>query len=218
VKALALLCAAALAASAAVTASAATHSTRSVTLHLVEKDVGFNFIDNPPHGGQNKPPSIGDQLAFTANVLTKSGKRAGHLEATCTVTRGGKNGYSACFGVMALAGGELSLMTIALTSENGANKIAIVGGTGAYEGASGSIHSVPRGPNSNYSDDTVHLIPPSGGIAAAAGGFEPSRRRYIYCLSGRIAQRESARFTRGRSLVQSQVRPSRNSWKQRVLS
>ncbi len=44
---------------------------------------------------------------------------------------------------------------------NGPNTIAVVGGTRAYEGASGSIRSVPRGPNSNYTDDTVHLILPS---------------------------------------------------------
>jgi hypothetical protein len=37
--------------------------------------------------------------------------------------------------------------------------IAIVGGTGAYVGASGEIVSVSRGSNSPYSDDTIHLLP-----------------------------------------------------------
>ena len=62
---------------------------------------------------------------------------------------------------MALAGGQLSLQALTTVESNGPNTIAIVGGTKAYEGASGSIRSVPRGPNSNYSDDTVHLILPS---------------------------------------------------------
>jgi hypothetical protein len=39
--------------------------------------------------------------------------------------------------------------------------IAIVGGTGAYEGALGSIEAVSRGANSPYTDDTVHLLPRS---------------------------------------------------------
>ena len=42
-----------------------------------------------------------------------------------------------------------------------ADHIAIVGGTGAYEGARGSVTSVSRGDNSPYSDDTVHLLPKS---------------------------------------------------------
>jgi hypothetical protein len=155
----ALICGVALAA--AVTTGGASASRSGITLHLVEKDVGFNFVDNPPRGGQKKPPSMGDQITFTANVLTKSGKRAGHLEAMCTITRGGKNGFGTCNGIMALAGGDLALMGITSIAGNGPNTIAIVGGTRAYEGASGSIRSVPRGPNSNYSDDTIHLILPS---------------------------------------------------------
>ena len=161
---LVLWCAAALlaaATTAAVASAAGTKSGSSVTLHLVEKDLGFNFVDNPPRGGQNEPPTIGDEFAFTANVLTKAGKRAGHLEGTCTVTRGGKNGYGVCSGIMALAGGDLALMAITSIEGNTPDTIAIVGGTKAYEGATGSIRSAPRGPNSNYSDDTIHLVLPS---------------------------------------------------------
>ena len=33
-----------------------TSTKKSVTLHLVEKSVGFNFIDNPPRQGGNAPP------------------------------------------------------------------------------------------------------------------------------------------------------------------
>ena len=69
--------------------SAAQAARKSVTFHVVEKSVGFNFIDNPPRQGFNSPPLIGDQFAFTSNLLTKGGAHAGTLEATCTVTRGG---------------------------------------------------------------------------------------------------------------------------------
>ncbi len=39
---------------------------RSVTFHLVEKQVGSNFIDNPPRQGFNSPPLMGDQFVFTS--------------------------------------------------------------------------------------------------------------------------------------------------------
>ena len=38
--------------------------------------------------------------------------------------------------------------------------IAIVGGTGAYEGAAGIIRSVSRGENSNLPEDTLHILLP----------------------------------------------------------
>jgi hypothetical protein len=133
---------------------------KSVTLHLVEKDVGFNFIDNPPRQGQNAPPLIGDQFAFTSDLLTRGGAHAGHLDATCMVTRGGSNGIGVCYGVFSLKGGQISGIATTHLAQEGADVIAIVGGTGAYEGVAGSIISKPRGPNSNFSDDTVHLLWP----------------------------------------------------------
>jgi hypothetical protein len=131
---------------------------KSVTLHLVEKQVGFNFIDNPPHQGFNSPPLIGDEFAFTSNLQTKAGLHAGTLEATCMVTRGGQNSRGSCYGVFALKGGQIA--GIALLSNSNVTHIAVVGGTGVYEGVSGSLVSVSRGDNSPYTDDTVHLIWP----------------------------------------------------------
>jgi purine nucleoside phosphorylase len=60
--------------------------------------------------------------------------------------------------LFALKGGQIA--GIALLSTSNATHIAIVGGTGAYEGVSGSILSVSRGDNTPYTDDTVHLIWP----------------------------------------------------------
>src|SRR5262245_38021654 len=64
----------------------------------------------------------------------------------------------ACSGTFMLAGGQLELQTSMRDGVNPTN-IAIVGGTGAYEGALGSIKAVSRGENSPYTDDTVHLLP-----------------------------------------------------------
>jgi hypothetical protein len=139
-------------------ASSAAAARKTVTFHLVEKDVGFNYIDNPPRQGPRQPPLIGDEFAFTSELMTRSGARAGHLEATCMVTRGGTNSSGPCYGVFALAGGEIT--GIALLSNSNTTHIAVTGGTGAYEGVTGSVVSVSRGENSPYTDDTVHLIWP----------------------------------------------------------
>jgi hypothetical protein len=140
----------------AASASSKTAARKSVTFHLVEKQVGFNYIDNPPHQGPNFPPLIGDEFAFTSELMTKTGARAGHLEATCMVTRGGTNSSGPCYGVFGLAGGEIA--GIALLNQTNTTHIAVVGGTGVYEGVTGSVTSVSRGQNSPYTDDTVHLI------------------------------------------------------------
>ena len=138
--------------------SAAPAAKKSVTLHLVEKSVGFNFIDNPPRQGPNSPPLIGDQFAFTSNLLTKGGAHAGTLEATCTVTRGGDRTRGPCYGIFAFKAGQIA--GIANLSPGNVTHIAVVGGTGVYEGVSGSITSVSRGENSLFTDDTIHLIWP----------------------------------------------------------
>ena len=77
------------------------------------------------------------------------------------ITSGGKNALGTCYGIISLAGGQLSLIASAPFTEQGNPPvtIAIVGGTGVYEGASGSIHSVSRG--NTYTNDTVHVILPS---------------------------------------------------------
>jgi hypothetical protein len=141
-------------------ASGAPQKSSAITFHLVEKDYAFNYVDNKPRGGPNEPPSIGDMFAFTSTLWTRTNKRAGTLYATCVVATGGKNPVSACTGTFALKGGQLELQTaLRFGAENAPQKIAIVGGTGAYEGATGMVTSVSRGQNSPYSDDTVHLLP-----------------------------------------------------------
>jgi hypothetical protein len=138
-----------------VAASAAT-SSKSFTFHLVEKQVAFNLIDNPPRQGFNQPPLIGDQFAFTSNLMAKSGSHAGTLDVTCTVTRGGIHATGPCSGVFSFKGGQL--MGIARFSfSNAPTEVAIVGGTGVYRGATGYISSVSRGENSPFSDDTFHI-------------------------------------------------------------
>jgi hypothetical protein len=142
---------------AASSSAAVTAGKKSVTFHLVEKDAAFNFIDNPPRQGPNGAPLIGDQFAFTSELLTKSGAHAGWLEATCTFARGGKRSEGPCYGVFGLKGGALMVMAQVKFYGNAPTDVVVVGGTGAYQGATGSIVSASRGENSDYSDDTVTL-------------------------------------------------------------
>jgi hypothetical protein len=141
--------------------SNATAGSRSITFRLIEKDVAFNFVDNPPRQGVNAPPLLGDQFAFSSELLTRSMARAGSLQASCVVTTGGVKGLAECTGLFLLKGGTLALMGPAnITEDGGADHIAVVGGTGVYEGVTGSILSISRGENSPFSDDTIHLIWP----------------------------------------------------------
>jgi hypothetical protein len=136
---------------------AATSHSSATTFRLVEKGESFHFVDNPPFGGQNRPPSQGDTFALTSSLWTTDGKRAGTLRATCTVTEGGGVGASTCYGTFGLRGGQLAGITT-VRREGRITRVAIVGGTGSYEGARGSVISVTRRNNDLYSDDTFHLV------------------------------------------------------------
>jgi hypothetical protein len=128
------------------------------TIHLIEHDTSFSFVSaaGPREGRTAKP---GDEAVFTANLLTTSKQPAGHVNVNCVATTGGANPALQCTGTFSLAGG--TIVGSALIHANGRtpSKIAILGGTGAYEGASGTILSVPSKTNQNVSYDTVHLLP-----------------------------------------------------------
>jgi hypothetical protein len=163
VKKLVLWCAAAVLA-AATTAAVATDartSGKTMTIQLVEKQTAFKYIDNPPKSGRNQPPSMGDQFAFKSDLQTKGGKHLGTLNVTCTVTTGGKSPVSTCTGIMSLAGGQIAAVALVPLSNAQQPDIPVVGGTGKYLGATGTLHTHSRGQNSPYSDDTLHLVLPS---------------------------------------------------------
>jgi hypothetical protein len=149
---------AAIALNATATSNTTAAKSRSVTLHLVEKTAGFNYLDNPPRQGINAPPLIGDQFAFSADLLTRSGKHAGTFGATCMVARGGVHATTVCYGLYSLKGGDIA--GIARGSESNTTHIAIVGGTGVYEGVTGSSVEVSRANDSPFTDVTVHLLFP----------------------------------------------------------
>ena len=155
-----VLVAAGVAAGSAAAGSTTSSAGRSITMHLVEKQIGFNFIDNPPRQGFNAPPLMGDQFVFTSELQTRTGAHVGFLDATCMITRGGVHGTGTCYGTFRLKGGQLAGIAGIDFSGNGPDHIAVVGGTGAYDGVKGSITSVSRGENSPFTDDTIKLVYP----------------------------------------------------------
>jgi hypothetical protein len=88
---------------------------------------------------------------------TTKGQRVGHTYATCTATTGGSNPALQCTGTFKLPGGTLIGSALIDTTGDAPQRIAILGGTGAYEGARGSILSVSK--SQNTSVDTFHLLP-----------------------------------------------------------
>jgi hypothetical protein len=127
------------------------------TIKLVEAGNGkFKFVDNPPKVTKKRGPGAGDSLIFANKLTDASGKAAGTLVASCDVAT--QPNTLLCTGVWKLANGTLTGTALG-TLTGRTTTIAITGGTGAYEGARGSITSVARSNADNApSDDTIHLL------------------------------------------------------------
>jgi hypothetical protein len=138
-------------------AGSTTTATASFTFHVV---VPANFIDAPPREGMHVPPRIGDQFAFTSDVRSRAGGHAGRLQMTCTVAEGGVGASGPCYGNYLLAGGAIAVITVFRLGTDAPTHLAIVGGTGVYDGATGSVLSVPRSGSASTSDDTLRLLLP----------------------------------------------------------
>ena len=121
----------------------------------------FEFRDNPPRTQNRRNPSVsaGDLLLITSRLLNQENSRVGRLDAVCTATGPGRTFNRAhfhCSGTYTLSDGSLALSAAFKGSEENA-PIAVVGGTGAYEGAHGSVTSrnLPR----DRTESTVHISP-----------------------------------------------------------
>jgi hypothetical protein len=160
-----LLAAAAVAASAAGVAAAATSyasPSDGRTISLVERGGSSTIVDNAPTGNPRTPLlSAGDFWAGTMKLYADSGERAGSLHIVCTATVSGQESHTRfqCQGTVRLADGTLALAAlIERHPDKDVDHIAVVGGTGAYEGARGTMTSTPRS-KGNITDDVIHLLP-----------------------------------------------------------
>ena len=136
------------------------------TLSYTEKDMNdFSFQDNPPKSPatQNEPKlSNGDQITFTSGLVDSSGATVGRLDATCTVTSAGNGQFQGakgqCNGTATLSNGTLAL-NVGGKPFTDVTTGAIVGGSGDYEGATGSFTSTNTGDNTPNKDEFHFFIP-----------------------------------------------------------
>jgi hypothetical protein len=136
---------------------------RTFTVLEHNKGSTFNFVDNPPKSRtpRNREPrvSIGDLVAFSQPFTRQDNGKPGELEVTCTATRASRRFELAqfiCHGAARLDDGTISLETPLKFGNSRHVDVAITGGTGAYDGARGTmVHDESTKPNKN----TFELLP-----------------------------------------------------------
>jgi hypothetical protein len=142
----------------AITATGGAQEGGGETIELISKGGSFRFIDERPAARSEEDASAGDQFILSVPLSTAGGKRVGVLDAQCTFTKPGKNIRGLCEGAYSLPKGQIF---IAARLSNNDARGAVVGGTGAYVGARGTVSSIdrPGEKNGDPSDETIKLLP-----------------------------------------------------------
>jgi hypothetical protein len=152
--------AALLAASLASTGGAQAPAGRTLTFTERENTGFFRVIDNPPKNrdrGDRTKLTVGDVIILGGPFFNAANTaRVGRSGAVCTVvTPGGFGRFTAsCNGSFVLADGAIELQGLIRFTPN--LRLAVVGGTGAYNGARGTFTSVSGGATSTA---TFTLLP-----------------------------------------------------------
>jgi hypothetical protein len=127
------------------------------TFKLVEKGGASKFVDNPPKATRRRGPSAGDSFLFSANLYDAGGAKVGYVAVQCTIMPGPAHAQPNCVGTAKLKDGTITVA--GLSGVSNTTIVSITGGTGAYEGARGSVTSVARSNANNApADDTVHIL------------------------------------------------------------
>ena len=106
------------------------------TLELVqrERDTRSRLIDVPPRQGERGRPTIGDGFLITGSVRDAAGNRAGRLQAHFLVT---SREDAQASGTFILNDGRIVIG--GATTEADIDDFAVLGGTGRYAGARGTL-------------------------------------------------------------------------------
>jgi hypothetical protein len=136
---------------------------RTIVLLEQPKGAEFAFVDNPPHTkatkrGEPLHVSGGDLEAFSATVTDQQGAALGFVAGQCTIGHRGNSTKhrESCTAAFRLKDGIITVAT-ALAGDTGNVVAAITGGTGAYNGARGTLTSVTG--KDNKTTDTLELLP-----------------------------------------------------------
>ena len=152
---------AALATALAASAGAQAAAGRTIMLYELNKGSTFGFVDNPPMAqrgphGEPKMLSAGDQIVFSNPIQGLRHTPLGRVNVTCTITKPGSfaTAQEVCTGAFRLHDGTL-LLAATLKGEPKQIQIAVIGGTGAFAGARGSVDETAT---KSGSTDLIHLL------------------------------------------------------------
>jgi hypothetical protein len=106
------------------------------TLELVQRDrdTRSRVIDVPPRQGQRRRPTIGDGSLITGAVRDTAGNRVGRVQAHFLVTT---REDAQASGTFILHDGRIVIS--GATTEADVDDFAVLGGTGRYAGARGTL-------------------------------------------------------------------------------
>jgi len=129
--------------------SVASAGANEVELSFRAKTVEQSDLDLGEEG-----PSLGDQFIFH-DVLRQGGERIGHDGGVCTITSADLS-QAQCVVTAWLEDGQITVQGLVQESQEPERLVfAVTGGTGAYEGASGEVHVIPK--SETLSRIIVHL-------------------------------------------------------------
>jgi hypothetical protein len=101
------------------------------TFQLVEQPVQFTEVHNPP-----RKVAQGDAVVYRAK-LKDSGQTVGSEHSHCVLTKTGKHPVALCTDSFFLRDGRITAVGGVNLDRN--QLLPVVGGTGAYEGAHGTV-------------------------------------------------------------------------------
>jgi hypothetical protein len=114
------------------------HDHRTEIVQIVAKQTQTASIDVGKKGH-----SLGDQLVI-AEDLYQNGKKVGDHSVVCTYVHTGPDALQ-CLGTFSLPQGQITGQALLHLPAASAVDVAITGGSGAYSGAGGHVHTVPAG-------------------------------------------------------------------------
>lgn len=99
--------------------------------------------------------SLGDEIVFSGPLM-QGGQQIGHQGAVCT-TVSLQRQEAQCTATYSFGGGQITAQSLIILNSPAPYEVAITGGTGKYEGATGQIHVLPATPTNPNGMLTFHL-------------------------------------------------------------
>ena len=135
------------------------------TFEFTEQQTGnFGFADSAPKTevGEEGPRNLsnGDAVTFSSDLLDGSERDVGDLDISCSVTRPGSfaESHQHCTGTATLPDGALTLSRGGRVFGGDSSSGAVVGGTGAYAGATGDFEEAEE--RDGRTPYTFHILVP----------------------------------------------------------